>query len=117
MTEKEWHPSDDVPAMLQALSSNWSGAETDLARLTHRYLLACCRSIWWLLPLEASRRGGEVAERFLDGFATRKELGQASYQAEGAAFYLETFEYQPEHEDPREQRRPLTVRCRKKSLH
>jgi len=36
----------------------------------------------------------------LDGFATRKELGQASYQAEGAAFYLETFEYQPEHEDP-----------------
>lgn len=65
MTEKEWHPSDDVPAMLQALSSNWSGAETDLARLTHRYLLACGRSIWWLLPLEASRRGVEVAERFL----------------------------------------------------
>src|SRR4051794_35865504 len=96
MTEAEWLASDDPIAMLEALRANGRGDEADLVRLTNRYLLTCCRAIWSLLPMEASRRGVEVSERYLEGRATRHELGIAEYQAEGAAFFLDPFEWDPE---------------------
>jgi hypothetical protein len=100
MTAEEWRRSEDAVAMLEALRATWRGAEADLVRLTHRYLLACCRAIWKLLPMEASRRGVEVAERYIEGRATREEFGLAEWEAEGAAFFLEPFEYEPEDETP-----------------
>ena len=95
MTAEEWRRSEDPVAMLRALRATWWGEEAELVRLTHRYLLACCRAIWKLLPMEASRRGIEVTERYIEGQATREEFGLAGWQAEGAAFFLEPFEYEP----------------------
>src|SRR4051812_18573442 len=86
--------------MFGVLRAEWRGGEADLVRLTHRYLLACCRAVWVLLPMEASRRGVEVAERYLEGQATREEFGSAEWGAEGAAFFLEPFEWEPPEEDP-----------------
>ncbi len=100
MTEQEWLTSDDVPAMLEALCTRWRGDQADIVRLTHRYLLACCRAVWRLLPLEASRRGVEVAERYIEGRATREEYGRAEYEAEGAAFFLNPYEHLPEDDEP-----------------
>jgi hypothetical protein len=100
MTAEEWRRSEDAVAMLKALRATWHGEESDLVRLTHRYLLACCRAIWKLLPMEASRRGVEVAERYIEGQATREEFGLAEWEAEGAAFFLEPFEYEQEDETP-----------------
>ena len=100
MTAEEWRRSDDPTTMLKALRASWRGEEAALVRLTHRYLLACCRAIWTLLPLEASRRGVEIAERLIDGRATREEYGLAEWEAEGAAFFLEPFEYEPAGEAP-----------------
>jgi hypothetical protein len=103
MTTEEWRHSEDAVAMLKALRATWSGDETELVRLTHRYLLACCRAIWQLLPIEASRRGVEVAEFYADGRATRDEFFLAEWHAEGAAFFFDQFEHEPRDEAPEEQ--------------
>lgn len=86
MTEEEWLRSDDASLMLRWFRQEWSGEEADLDRLLYRYCLACCRRIWRLLPQEESRSGVEVAERFLNGLATRDELRRAEWLAEAAAF-------------------------------
>jgi hypothetical protein len=95
MSEKEWLRSDDVALMLRWFRQQWRGEENDLDRLLHRYCLACCRGIWRLLPRGDSRAGVEVAERFLEGLATRDEFDRAEYVAEGAAFMFD-FELDPE---------------------
>ena len=102
MTEEEWLTSDDAIAMLEALRDHWQGEEDELVRIIHRYLLACCRAIWALLPMEETRLGVEVAERYIEGRATREEFAHAEYQAEGAAFFLEPFEWPPIDDAPDE---------------
>ncbi|WP_435005117.1 hypothetical protein P12x_003009 [Tundrisphaera lichenicola] len=102
MTESEWLTSDDPIAMQRALRAVWPGKEDEFVRVIHCFLLDCCRAIWPLLPMEATRRGIEVAERYLLGQATRKEFFRAEYQAEGAAFFLETYDCAPEQESPEE---------------
>jgi hypothetical protein len=92
MTEHEWVTSDDPIAMLEALQCHRRDDEEALLRLIQRYLLACCRRIWKLLPMEGSRRGVEVAERYLDGHATKEEFGIAEWNAEGAAFFIDHYE-------------------------
>jgi hypothetical protein len=89
MIEEQWLQSDDVSLMLRWFRQEWRGEKEDLDRLLQRYLLACCRRIWRFLPEEASRSGIEVAERFVDGQATREELHRADWWAEGAAFGVE----------------------------
>ncbi|WP_435015816.1 hypothetical protein TA3x_003369 [Tundrisphaera sp. TA3] len=96
MTEDEWLRSDDAPLMLRWFRQEWVGDETALDRLLHRYLLACCRRIWKLLPCEGTRSGVEIAERFLDGMATREELWKADWLAEGEAL---RFHFEPESEE------------------
>jgi hypothetical protein len=115
MTAEEWRRSDDAVAMLKALRASWRGDEIELVRLTHRYLLACCRAIWRLLPMEASRSGVEVAERFIEGRATREEFSRAEWDAEGAAFFLEPFEYEPEGEAPDEREARLQSEADRKT--
>lgn len=95
MTEEEWLRSEDVPLMLRWFRQEWRGEEADLDRTIQRYCLACCRRIWPLLPQEDSQAGVEVAERFVDGLATRKELHWAEWLAEGAAFTFD-FDTEPE---------------------
>ncbi|MEW6126851.1 MAG: hypothetical protein AB1757_07410 [Acidobacteriota bacterium] len=75
--------------MLKTLRVNWRGSEAQLERKLHRYYLACCRAIWRLLPQEESRRGIEVAERYVDGLATDEELNKADWHVEGAAFNID----------------------------
>lgn len=89
MTEEEWLRSDDVSLMLRWFRQEWRGKEAELDSIIQRYCLACCRRIWPLLPREESRAGVEVAERFIDGRATRDELGGAEWLAEAAAFTFE----------------------------
>jgi len=95
MAEEEWLRSDDVSLMLRWFRQEWRGEEADLDRIIQRYCLACCRRIWPLLPQEESRAGVEVAERFIDGLATRDEFARAEWLAEGAAFAFD-FDTEPE---------------------
>lgn len=98
MSDEEWWRSDDAPAMIRSLRAGWHGPAEDFVRLIHRYLLASCRAIWRILPMEESRRGVEVAERYIEGRATDEEYRIAGWQSEGAAFYLDPHEYQPHDE-------------------
>lgn len=100
MSDEEWWRTDDVPAMIRSLRAGWHGPAADFVRLVRRYLLATSRAIWTLLPMEETRRGIEVSERHIEGRATDEEFRIAGWQAEGAAFYLEPFEYRPDSEDP-----------------
>jgi hypothetical protein len=89
MTEAEWLASSDAPRMIDAL---WHLQRDDLEgleRRLHWYYLLCCRAIWKLLPQEASRRGVEVAERFLAGEADDEELSDVNWSVEGAAFCID----------------------------
>jgi hypothetical protein len=89
MTHEEWWRSTDVPAMLEALWDAHGGEEAALVPQLHRYFVACCRRIWRLLPQQGSRRGIEVAERYLAGAATDEELSAVNWDAEGAAFNID----------------------------
>ena len=100
MTEAEWLGSTDVGLMLRWFRQQWTGPEADLDRLILRYLLACCRRIWPLLLMHASRYGVEVAERYLDGKASREEYDRAEYHAEGAAYSFFCGFDEPDAEEP-----------------
>jgi hypothetical protein len=89
MTHAEWLCCTDVPAMLEVLWEAHSGDEATLVPHLHRYLVACCRRIQRLLPQEDSRRGIEVAERYLSGLVTDAELGDLSWYVEAAAFNID----------------------------
>jgi hypothetical protein len=60
-------------------------ARADLIRALHRFYLASCRRIWKLLPQEASRRGVELAEQFLEGTVSGEEVSKYNWHVEGAA--------------------------------
>ncbi len=89
MTYEEWLLCTDVPAMLAVLWEAHVDEDATFARRMHCYLLACCRRIWRLLPQEDSRRGIEVAERYLMGAATVEELQAVKWYVEGAAFNID----------------------------
>src|SRR5262245_8042524 len=99
MTEAEWLACTDPTPMLDFLKA--SGKLTD--RKARLLVVAVCRRMWHLLTDERTRRAVEVAERFADGLANRKELeaawhlalvashdgdqeGQASFQKEGSIY-------------------------------
>jgi hypothetical protein len=89
MTEAKWNSSLDVRRLLPVLRKQWRGDQETLEKKLHRYYVACCRAIWQLLPQQGSREGVEVAERYLEGEATREELRKVDYEVEGAAFNLD----------------------------
>jgi hypothetical protein len=61
----------------------------EMDRALHRYYLASCRSIWELLRQEASRRGVELADQFLEGKVSADELSEYNWHVEGAAFCID----------------------------
>jgi hypothetical protein len=76
MTEAEWLQAD-LEAKLQFL---WGTASERKLRL---FACACCRSVWDYLELPAARRAVEVAERFADGQASKRELADAQRHLAG----------------------------------
>ncbi len=72
MTEVEWLEGASPGAMVSFLRK-----EKANQRKLRLFGCACCRRVWERLPGEASRRAVEVAERFADGLARRKDLGAA----------------------------------------
>ncbi len=89
MTEQEWLASNDPIAMLEALRAGWHGPKNGLVKLTHRYLLASCRAIWPLLPMETSRNGVEVATRYIEDRASHDEYADAEWHSEAASYFLD----------------------------
>lgn len=83
MTEQEWLESDDTRPMLEFLRGKASERKMRL------FACACCRRVWNLLieaDNESAQRAVITAERFADGFATKKELNaakKASYKLFG----------------------------------
>jgi hypothetical protein len=78
VTEAEWLAGTDLAPLLGFLGP--SAGERKL-RL---FCCACCRRIWDLLTDPRSRRAVEVAERYADGRADERELGEARLGAIGA---------------------------------
>jgi hypothetical protein len=102
MTEAEWLASADPAAMLRFLTESSFGPAglmredeevrqrrslTPSARKLRLFACACCRAVWHLLNDERSRKAVEVAERFADGGATRRDLDEARRQARVDAGY------------------------------
>jgi hypothetical protein len=75
MTESEWLICKDPRKMLEFLGS-W--ASTRKLRL---FACACCRLVWFEFTSSLSRRAVEVAERFADGQADRREVLEAKTKA------------------------------------
>lgn len=71
MNESEWKTCDDPEEMVIFLEGRSSDRKLRL------FACAFCRSIWRLLDEDCFRNAVEVAERFADGQATRKELDLA----------------------------------------
>jgi hypothetical protein len=93
MTEAEWLACTDPLAMLQYVYLRNGGMVNQ--RKLRLFGLACCRRIWPRLADPRSRRAIEVAERYVDGFATEEELDDASagaYAAWDAEWDLDEWE-------------------------
>lgn len=99
MTEAEWLASTDIKRMLEFLNGEaaarkfygltrpgwWFPDGPAGSRKLRLFAVACCRVVWWdRLRKEASRQAVEVAERYADGLATRKELLAAGTAANRA---------------------------------
>lgn len=105
MTELQWNECDNSILMLEFLFNIQSG-RSDSARhqmgcclsfdsdeqfemTLHRFYVASCRRIWRLLPDKETRKGVEIAEKFLDGYIPYTELNDCDYFVEGAAFGID----------------------------
>ncbi len=89
MDEMWCYETTDAYRMLEAI---WSVPHSDVKALKHNlhlYYLACCRSIWTLLPQEDSRWGVETGERIASGEIDDEELRIIKYWVEGAAFNID----------------------------
>ena len=108
MTETQWNESDNPISMMEfAFEKQGIGSDSTQHRMgyrmnsgnvkgdsqfetaMHRFYIACCRQIWPLLPDKESRKGVEIAERWLDGNAPDSELNDCDYYVEGAAFGID----------------------------
>jgi hypothetical protein len=79
MTEAEWLAGDDPQKLIEFLCEL---PATD--RKLRLFGVACCRQVWNLLTEDCFRAAVELAERFADGKASKKELADAK-KASGAA--------------------------------
>ncbi|MEN7344377.1 MAG: hypothetical protein AAAFM81_15605 [Pseudomonadota bacterium] len=93
-----------LPACLDAVTSAWehvyrlqdvdgvftvvTGGLRDSAEVSsvHKYLLACCRRIWPLIPESGSRMGVEAGEKYCRGEISWKEARETDWHSEGSAF-------------------------------
>src|SRR5258708_506731 len=91
MDEAEWLTPRFTAKLLRYVSSGWMGrllggrshrAGQRKLRLLH---CVCCRSMWEELP-EASRAAVQVAERYADGEASRREFQASRRKAEAVAY-------------------------------
>lgn len=108
MTEDEWQTSDDAYSMIEYIWSRKNIAVSTLPKFggdmnciydssvnLHRFYLACCRAIWPLLPQEPSRRGIELAEKWIAGEVSIEELNKFNWHVEAAAFNID-YNVEPE---------------------
>jgi hypothetical protein len=78
LTEDRWLQArslDDAGWMIRRM---WQETEHPSARKSQLVACACARLVWHLLLDERSRRGVDVAERYLDGMAARSEMESAA---------------------------------------
>lgn len=68
MTEEEWNACADPQRMLELLRTKGSSRKWRLAAV------ACCRSIWSMLPDEESRAAVELSELYADGLVTGEQM-------------------------------------------
>jgi hypothetical protein len=73
MTEKEWLQGTNPARMVSFLHQRKASE-----RKLRLFGCACCRRVWERLPCEASRQAVEVAERYADKQARRKDLNDAA---------------------------------------
>ncbi|GLQ72997.1 hypothetical protein GCM10007932_23570 [Vibrio penaeicida] len=106
MTKDEWLKCESAPIMIKYLwtqepllsvakrfeiypsTEDWMdylNAEMPL----YKFYLSTCRKIWPLLIQEESRKGIELAERFVDGKVKWRCVSDYNWHVEGAAFRFE----------------------------
>lgn len=72
VTEADWLPSKD-PLLMLAILEPWAADEVVSDRQLRLFVCACSRRLWHLLTDER-RKDVELAERFVDGIASREEI-------------------------------------------
>ena len=72
MTQEEWLVTTQPYRLLCQEFLNKASS-----RKRRLFACACVRHIWHLLPSDSCRSAVDVAERFADGLATRRELSDA----------------------------------------
>jgi hypothetical protein len=91
MTEQEWLDCPGPCFMLEFLENRTT------ARKLRLFGYACCRRLWHLLSDRRSRDAVEVAERYVDGLASRREMDDA-YGPAGTFSGADTVSGRDEHQ-------------------
>lgn len=95
MTNDEWNESFDALDMLRSLHRSLpKDRRIELAPVLHRYYLACCQRIRYLLPQPSIKEGLKGAEDFLDGKIDWDKLNELNRHAEAECFNFETDEWE-----------------------
>lgn len=77
--EKLWHGSTDPVEMLNLLEPAFAD-EVLSERKIRLFVCACCRRVWDRLSANTRRDHVELAERYVDGRATRKQFGVTDWK-------------------------------------
>jgi hypothetical protein len=79
--EELWHICTDPVQMLNILEPAFAD-EVVSERKIRLFICACCRRVWHQLSAETRQNHVELAERYVDGRATREEFGVADWDRE-----------------------------------
>jgi hypothetical protein len=90
-TDETYNKNEAVIILIETYNS-WMGTKEESAYLLKLYLLACAKNIWQLLPMEESRNGIEVVEKYMAGLVSDEEFHYAEYCSEGAAFAFDYYD-------------------------
>ncbi|HYT88701.1 MAG TPA: hypothetical protein VEL76_08335 [Gemmataceae bacterium] len=88
LTEDRWLHADTLDEAAWMVRCLWRDMKRPSPRKGQLFVCACAREIWYLLTDERSRQGVEVAERYLEGLASRSEVeavAEAAFEASRAA--------------------------------
>ncbi|TQV88275.1 hypothetical protein [Aliikangiella coralliicola] len=106
MTKDEWFQCKSAPLMIEYLWTQepyvstakkfeiYPNTEDWMAYLSvemplYKFYLSSCRKIWPLLTQEESRKGIELAEKFVEGKIQWDRVSEYSWHVEGAAYCFE----------------------------
>lgn len=89
MNNEQWNSSNDAVEMLVALKEHSENEFLGRVNSLQRFYIKCCRKKLFLLSSPEFKNGLDVAEAYIRGRASRKDVSDQNWKTEGEVFGIE----------------------------